>query len=221
MPRIQTTPSDLTPMTAVKSKRKPKQGHLTESRKIQSQHLLRRGTLVSFPHMELYGIELFQLVSLSITVKCDHCKDTIDVSNIKDTGKRDGTGTRSEICKKCANSLRISFRTDLIHSNSIRAGYLDLDGCTVVDLLLSCLFIPTCAECSTPYPATGVVSVRVEMSVAFCQECHRKMTFRIPEVKFLLVCASRVWFMQAPIEIPPLGSGGTTAAAKTCRANLI
>ena len=58
--------------------------------------------------MELYGIELLQLVSLSITIKCDRRKNTIDVSNIKDTGKRDGTGTRSETCKKCANSLGIS-----------------------------------------------------------------------------------------------------------------
>lgn len=73
---IQTTRLDLTPMTAVKSKRKPNQGHLTESHK------------------------LLQL----------------------DTRKRDGAGTRSETCKKCANSLGISFRTYLIHSNSIRAG---------------------------------------------------------------------------------------------------
>lgn len=71
-------------MTSVKSKRKPKQGHLTESHK------------------------LLQLVSLSIIIKCDRCKDTIDVPNVKDTRKRDGAGTRSETCKKCANSLGIS-----------------------------------------------------------------------------------------------------------------
>ena len=96
-------------MTAVRSKRKPKQGHLAESHKTTiPASAPEKGTLVSFFHMELYGIELLQLVSFSITIKCDRCKDTIDVSNIKDTGKRDGTGTRSETCKKCANSLGIS-----------------------------------------------------------------------------------------------------------------
>ena len=108
MLRIQTTRLDLTLMTVVRGKRKPKQGHLTESHQTQSQYLIRRKVPL-FPFLtELYGIELLRLVSLSITIKCDRCKDTIDVSNIKDTGKQDGTGTRSETCKKCASSLGIS-----------------------------------------------------------------------------------------------------------------
>lgn len=78
-----------------------------------------------------------------------------------------------------------------MHASSIRAGYLDLDGCTVVDLLPRCKyidmtcffclylysnFIPTCSECSTSYPAPGVVSVRGESSMTICRECHRKMS---------------------------------------------
>lgn len=31
--------------------------------------------------------------------------------------------------------MTIGFRADLLHQNSVRAGYLDLDGCTVVDML--------------------------------------------------------------------------------------
>ena len=89
-----------------------------------------RGISLSFPNLELYGIELLELVSLSITVKCERCKDTIDVGNL-----RNAAGTRSESCKKCASSLSINFRRELIHANSVRAGYLDLDGCTIVDML--------------------------------------------------------------------------------------
>lgn len=37
-------------------------------------------------------------------------------------------------------------------------------------------FIPTCSECSTPYPAPGIVSVRGESSIAICRECHKKMS---------------------------------------------
>lgn len=121
-----------------------------------------------------------------------------------------------------------------MHANSVRAGYLDLDGCTVVDLLprweyldLACLFclylysnfIPTCSECSTLYPAPGIVSVRGESSMTFCRECHRKMSmsnvqaalervieyiridmiyfrlgFKVPEVKFLQVSAAAGMF---------------------------
>ena len=81
------------------------------------------------------------------------------------------------------------YRKDIMHANSIRAGYLDLDGCTIVDLLPS-PFTPTCAQCSTPYPATpGVVAVRGDSALAICRECHARMSFRLPEVKFLNVGA--------------------------------
>lgn len=118
-----------------------------------------------------------------------------------------------------------------MHANSVRAGFLDLDGCSVVDMLprweyldIACFlcllylysnFIPTCSECSTVYPAPGVVSVRGESTMTICRECHRKMSmsscfqsasegvieyhidmrhfrlgFKIPEVKFLQVSAA-------------------------------
>lgn len=36
-------------------------------------------------------------------------------------------------------------------------------------------FVPTCSECSTPFPAPGVVAVRGESAMATCRECHRRM----------------------------------------------
>ena len=89
-----------------------------------------RGISLSFPKLELYGVEVLELVSLSVTVKCERCKDTLDVSNLCSA-----SGARSESCKKCAGAINIEFRRELIHANSVRAGYLDLDGCTVVDML--------------------------------------------------------------------------------------
>jgi hypothetical protein len=93
----------------------------------------------------------------------------------------------------------VGYRAEPLHVNSVRAGYLDLDGCAIVDLLpryciltlcpfryshqhqrsdfiISSSFIPTCAECSTTYTRPGVTSVRGETSIAFCQSCHRKMS---------------------------------------------
>lgn len=89
-----------------------------------------RGISLSFPNLELYGIELLELVSLRITVKCERCKDTLDVNSL-----RNASGTRSESCKKCTSSFSLNFRRELMHANAVRAGYLDLDGCTVVDML--------------------------------------------------------------------------------------
>lgn len=60
------------------------------------------GVLISFPHMELHGIELLELTMPSITVKCERCKDTMDIARIKNNERGDYTGIRTESCKKCA-----------------------------------------------------------------------------------------------------------------------
>jgi hypothetical protein len=88
-----------------------------------------RGTAISFPFVELYGIELLEVVILNITVKCERCKDVTEVKGLKN-----GV-TKNESCKKCASPLSICFRRDLIHAHAVRAGFLDLEGCIVGDML--------------------------------------------------------------------------------------
>ena len=114
-----------------------------------------RGILLSFPHLELYGIELLELTSLCVTIKCERCKSTMDVNSLHNTASGDASGLRAESCKKCASPLSIGkidglsiyrvrrslnvvsagYRRELMHANSVRVGYLDLDGCSVVDML--------------------------------------------------------------------------------------
>ncbi|KIW04412.1 hypothetical protein, variant [Verruconis gallopava] len=158
---------------------------------------VQRGILVSFPHLEMHGIELMEVYSISLEVKCDRCKTQMDVMNVKNNAKVDSAGVRSESCRKCANAISIGYRMDLIHANSVKAGYVDLDGATIVDLLPS-NFIPTCSQCSTASPQPGVSSVRGESTMAVCRRCHGKMTFRIPEVKFLRISAAAVRASRAP-----------------------
>lgn len=93
-----------------------------------------KGVLLSFPHLELHGVELLELVSLDITIKCERCKDTMDVRKLRNYNG-EVANMRNETCKKCATGFGVGFRTDLIHANSVRAGYLDLDGCNVIDML--------------------------------------------------------------------------------------
>ncbi|KAI7551862.1 hypothetical protein KC331_g2277 [Hortaea werneckii] len=147
-----------------------------------------KGILLSFPNLELHGIELLEVSSLNITIKCERCKDTMDVHRLRNYSGN-ASAMRQETCKKCAITMAVGFRSDMIHANSVRAGYLDLDGCTVVDMLPS-NFSPTCAECSTPFPAPGIVAVRGDSAMTICRECHKKMTLRISELKFLLVSAT-------------------------------
>ncbi len=155
-----------------------------------------RGTAISFPFMELYGIELFEVAILNITIKCERCREVTEVKGLKD-----GV-TKLESCRKCASPFSIRFRKELIHANAVRAGFLDLEGCIIGDMLpryglLSMFFhylltthstfIPTCSRCSTPYPAPGIVSVQGETTSNICRECHQKLTFKIPSTKFLRI----------------------------------
>ncbi|OJD23494.1 hypothetical protein ACJ73_05150 [Blastomyces percursus] len=148
-----------------------------------------RSVALSFPSMELRGIELLELKALHLTLKCERCKGLFDIKNIK-IGD-DGISMppkRVESCKKCGNYLSVGFRRELMHPNSNRAGYLDLEGCLAFELLPS-NFIPTCSECSTTYPSPGIVAVQGDDVSAVCRGCHHKMRFKIPEMKFLLVSA--------------------------------
>lgn len=65
-----------------------------------------RGILISFPNLELHGIELLTLSRLNIIVKCDRCKDTKDITGLQ-SHIQDGemaSKLRNESCKKCATA---------------------------------------------------------------------------------------------------------------------
>ena len=101
-----------------------------------------RGTAMSFTFIELYGIELLEVVTLNLTVKCERCKDVTEVKNLKN-----GV-SRTESCKKCASPLTVGFRRDLVHAHALRAGFLDLEGCIVGDMLPRCVeSLPSCSHC--------------------------------------------------------------------------
>lgn len=69
---------------------------------------LAAGVSLSFPSLELYGIELLELTSLSVTIKCDRCKEMMDVKTIKAANiPSNKAPIRVESCKKCANRLTI------------------------------------------------------------------------------------------------------------------
>lgn len=61
-----------------------------------------RGILLSFPSLHLEGIEILEISSLSIIVKCERCKELKEVSKL-----RHGDMRRVESCEKCTRNLGI------------------------------------------------------------------------------------------------------------------
>ncbi|KAI1644160.1 uncharacterized protein F4817DRAFT_225522 [Daldinia loculata] len=137
-----------------------------------------KGTAMSFPSIELHGIELLQVSILNLSVKCERCKTLNEVTGLKPEVEKTGS------CKKCATAFTVKFRQEMVHQSSVRAGFIDVACCTVADMLPS-TFVPTCSRCSTP--SQGLVTVRGDAITNVCRECHAKFTFKIPEVKFLAI----------------------------------
>ncbi|KAL1882494.1 hypothetical protein Plec18167_002910 [Paecilomyces lecythidis] len=74
-----------------------------------------RGVALSFPFLELYGIEILELKNLNITVKCERCKDVMDVKNVRAANDPSGSlPARAESCKKCSNYMTIGEETRIV-----------------------------------------------------------------------------------------------------------
>ncbi|KAL9050567.1 MAG: hypothetical protein Q9162_006562 [Coniocarpon cinnabarinum] len=193
------------------------------------------GTLLSLPSLSLQNIELLELSSLSLTLKCDRCKETTDVHNLKPfnstpdpstttssapTASASADNGRTVTCRKCAASLYIALRPDLMHSSSTRAGYLDAESCTPLTLLPS-TFIPTCATCSTSLSSGATAAPSPSSTLAICRACHTKMSFAYPEVKFLRVGPSSISLplraSKRPRERLGIVTGTELPARGTCR----
>lgn len=65
-----------------------------------------RGVALSFPFLELYGIELLEIMHLAVTIKCERCKESTDIKNVPHVLDPKAT-PKIESCRKCANSMSI------------------------------------------------------------------------------------------------------------------
>ncbi|TAQ83411.1 hypothetical protein B7494_g8265 [Chlorociboria aeruginascens] len=131
------------------------------------------GTAISFPFLILQGIELLELTILNLILKCERCKTQFDIKGLK-IGE-----PKKESCRKCATGLSVGYRRDFMHVNSVRAGFLDLEG----------TFIPTCTSCSSVF-TPGITTLRGETRTQNCRTCHAKLTLSLPTLKFLLITPS-------------------------------
>ncbi|KAI0888012.1 uncharacterized protein GGS22DRAFT_185395 [Annulohypoxylon maeteangense] len=137
-----------------------------------------KGTAISFPNVELYRVDLLEIADLCLQVKCLRCKMTNAASHLKPHVEQRGS------CTKCKASLAYRFRPELVHQNSARAGFIDVAGCTVSDMLPSTL-TPTCGHCSQP--SHPLLAVQGEQIINICRNCHSRFHFTLPAIKFLAI----------------------------------
>ncbi|PHH60334.1 hypothetical protein CDD80_1609 [Ophiocordyceps camponoti-rufipedis] len=96
-----------------------------------SQEWPQRGTLMTLPSLHLQGIELLQILTLSIAIKCNRCRTRNETTSLKP-----GAETSSP-CSKCTAPLAATFHPQLLHQHSNRACWIDVSGGKASDLLPS------------------------------------------------------------------------------------
>ncbi|KAK9390277.1 CHY zinc finger-domain-containing protein [Lipomyces mesembrius] len=163
------------------------------ARRSHSDYSPPRGTSINFPGLRLNDIGVVECTLLSIVVKCLRCKTEVEIRDIKPGLP---SGPKGTICAKCSTELSVaSLRTEFMHENAVRLGYIDVIGCTPTDILPSA-FMPSCGNCSEPLPGTtGIAGLGIAQTISTnCRSCHTKMSIFIPQVKF-----SRVSDEQAPV----------------------
>lgn len=106
-----------------------------------------RGTALSFPGIQMPGIQLLEVLFINVTTKCSKCKTTTDIIQIRPGGK-----PRFDRCEKCSGIFGIGkfsawrpvrhstddcggFRMEPVHQFSNRAGFFDLTCCTITEIL--------------------------------------------------------------------------------------
>ncbi|RKP08846.1 hypothetical protein THASP1DRAFT_7508, partial [Thamnocephalis sphaerospora] len=128
------------------------------------------------------GIALLRCTQLNLSVKCGRCRRPLEAKNMK---AKSVSGVEKWItCAVCHHTMGIRFRPDSIHASSSTIGYLDLQNCSVTDLLPS-TYAVTCEQCTTeqtPRPYDGLP--RGQPTTVFCQHCHQPMTLCVDQVKF-------------------------------------
>ncbi|KAJ3320705.1 hypothetical protein HDV06_005113 [Boothiomyces sp. JEL0866] len=158
----------------------------SEEPSLQMPEISHKGTQIRLINIDLENISLLHSISLSISVKCDRCKEVGEFLELKPSFDSENIQTHS--CHKCSTVYTANFRTDFVHMNSISLGFLDLEGCSVLDLLPS-KYSATCSNCNHEQAANECFQnlVRNSTTIQHCRNCHTKLTITLNNVKFVKI----------------------------------
>ncbi|KAI8828228.1 hypothetical protein BJ741DRAFT_627097 [Chytriomyces cf. hyalinus JEL632] len=146
-----------------------------------------RGTQIKLLNPSMKGIALLECVNPKFLLSCSRCK-----SNFDSPPQMPPNSLQIRACPTCSTTLSITYRPSMVHMSSQTAGYLDLDGYSVVDMLPSAWQV-TCEGCNKITGNVGILKSlprgEVEMRVG-CTGCHAKMGIMISEIKFIKLMPS-------------------------------
>ncbi|KAL6601863.1 hypothetical protein U3516DRAFT_602534 [Neocallimastix sp. 'constans'] len=161
-----------------------------------------KGIHIRLPNIKITGISLLQCVGLSVTLKCDRCRNTIDFYEVRPMGqlKLRSTNNKEENkkeeekpyivnsvywkhCKTCRQAIGIRYRSEYLTPFSLAIGYIDLEGCMPFDFLPS-NFVIQCDKCNTDQPAINGVK-RSQDNDVFCKKCYNHMVLNIDLIRYV------------------------------------
>ncbi|ODV88876.1 hypothetical protein CANCADRAFT_130422 [Tortispora caseinolytica NRRL Y-17796] len=145
------------------------------------------GVALDLPGIKLTGIAILQYSSLNLVVRCRRCKTTTDIEKLHSTNPQTKSPSvlRTATCPQCSLVLSARFYPEFVHEHSNRLGYLELENCSVVDLLPS-NYICTCMECSEMY-TSGIKGLYIgQPRTVVCRSCHAKMSVSLNGFKVVI-----------------------------------
>lgn len=144
---------------------------------------IRRGTEIRLIDPKLDNVSLFKCTSLHLMVKCNRCKETVQVQNIKSD---QDAKERWMACPTCTAELGIKFVGELVHQGAKSLGLLQLSGCKPYDILPSG-YIGTCGSCMADMAHTLTLSPHDPPRTMACFSCHAKMTCGLGDYTFIKI----------------------------------
>ncbi|XP_022106759.1 uncharacterized protein LOC110987908 [Acanthaster planci] len=137
----------------------------------------RRGTEIKFSQIELSeSVSTLVATLIGVTIQCARCKNHCDIVT---PPKR----VNMARCGKCQHQQLLTYRQSLIHHFTATLGFLDLEGCSTFDLILSqCEFLLGCLHCSEETKVQGMQFGQTRTT--WCEKCHTKMTVFLETARF-------------------------------------
>ena len=145
----------------------------------------REGTEIVFPDIDMIGIALCEVMSLNIVFQCGRCKAAHTFHNLQSAEYGKQSKPRAELCGKCDMPLMVAFRKQFLHSMCNIAGYLDVEGGKVMDLLPS-TYSAICESCNAVAPPFKNMDMGAKRMV-ICRNCHAKLFLKIELFDFVLL----------------------------------
>eukprot|EP01083_Nonionella_stella_P226180 803494_1 len=142
---------------------------------------VRKGTEINFVELELNGIGVVTVAKLALQLRCTKCKAPYDTVLLPSTLYR-------TVCERCGSVFAANMRTVMAHNQSPTIGYVDLDSCSVADILPSD-FTASCEECSSNHTFSRLLrGTSVDES---CRTCFARLEIRFEDFALLRLTSSR------------------------------